>query len=114
MVTNKHDDRRGHTRVDFQTRILLNADGIEIDTEGSSKDLSLKGVFVNSDYSISPGTQCSVKILLSGGIETIELNMKATVARDEAQGLGISFDSMDLDSYTHLKNIVRYNSDSNI
>lgn len=111
MEQKEHDERRKHIRVHFKTRILLCADGIEIDAEGSSKDLSMKGVFITTDKHLPLGTACDVKILLSGGIKDLELTMEATVARVEPTGIGLAFDSIDLDSFTHLKNIVLYNSD---
>ncbi len=36
--------------------------------------------------------------------------MKGTVIRISENGMGIEFDSMDVDTYSHLKNIVHYNS----
>jgi hypothetical protein len=50
-----------------------------------------------------------VKICLTGTVEKIELVMKATVVRQTTKGVGIVFDSMDVETYSHLKNIVRYN-----
>ena len=35
--------------------------------------------------------------------------MKGTIIRQTLDGIGIAFDSMDVDTYSHLKNIVRYN-----
>ncbi len=112
MKTQDPNERRRHKRVVFSTRIYVSASGIEIDTPGDSRDLSLKGVFVKTDKSLAKETPCHVKVVLTGGVEEITLNMKARVARIESNGVGIAFDSMDLDSYTHLKNIIRYNSDS--
>jgi len=104
-------DRRRHIRADFATRIVINVDGTEIEEAGNSKDLSLKGVFVTNDKTLPAGTKCSVKIFLSGGMDDIELNAGACVARVEERGLGLEFESMDLDSYTYLRNIMRYNTD---
>ena len=111
MIHKNHDERRKHTRVEFTTRIMLSSENVEIDAVGSSRDLSMKGIFITTDKRLSLGTPCHVKIVLSGGIEDLELNMEASVARVEPQGLGLAFGSIDLDSFTHLKNIVMYNSD---
>jgi hypothetical protein len=112
MEHSNQDDRRRHTRVDFSTKILLKARDVEIETTGSTRDLSMKGVYVSTDRQVPLGTECQVTVLLSGGIETLTLSMKARVARVEAGGIGLSFDSMDLESYTHLKNILMYNADT--
>ncbi|MEA1968757.1 MAG: PilZ domain-containing protein [Thermodesulfobacteriota bacterium] len=111
METNNKDERRRHTRVDFLTRIVLKSKDLEIVAKGSSKDLSLKGVFFNTEEKLAKGSKVSVKIILSGGDEGIELAMESIVARVEEHGLGLKFQTMDLDSYTHLKNIVLYNKE---
>jgi len=103
------DEKRRHTRVDFLTSILLRTKGSEILASGHSKDLSLKGVFVSTEEKLEKGTKIEVEIILSGGGNTIELFMEAVVARVEPHGMGIDFKTMDLDTYTHLKNIVLYN-----
>jgi hypothetical protein len=112
MAVSKNDERRKHSRVGFTTQIqiLLDADGRQIDLQGNSRDLSLKGLFVSTKAKFAGGTKCSITVYLTGGIEKIELLMKGTIARVSDQGLGIVFDSMDVDTYSHLKNIVRYNS----
>jgi c-di-GMP-binding flagellar brake protein YcgR len=107
-----HDERRKHTRVGFTTdiTILLEANGQQVKLKGSSKDLSLKGIFVKAEKWFEPQTQCVLKIYLSGGITEIELVIKSTIVRKTDVGMGIEFDSMDVDTYSHLKNIVYYNS----
>ncbi len=105
----KGQDRRRHPRVAFATSILLTANDARIEARGSLRDISFSGVFINTDSRLEPGTVCDVKIFLTGGVESIELAMKARVARVLSTGLGISFESMDLETYAHLKNIMLYN-----
>lgn len=112
MSAAKNDERRKHIRVGFSTQILINvdADGEDVELEGSSKDLSMKGIFVNTPKRFPSQTKCSVKIYLTGGINEIKLQISATIVRETDKGMGIEFDSMDVDTYSHLKNIVYYNS----
>jgi len=111
MVASKDDERRKHSRVGFATQIeiILKTQANQIDLEGSSKDLSLKGIFVRTDKQFERGTACRVNVYLTGGIEEIKLSMEGSVVRQTDTGIGIDFDSMDVDTYSHLKNIVRYN-----
>ena len=104
------NERRRYERVAFSTSIVLTAGQARIEATGTSKDLSLKGVFVNTDIRLVPGTLCDLTIVLVGGGERVELSMRARVERGLAQGLGISFESMDIDTYGHLKKIILYNS----
>ncbi|MEA2060947.1 MAG: PilZ domain-containing protein [Thermodesulfobacteriota bacterium] len=107
-------ERRRHTRVDFLTHIVLKSKGSEIAAQGSSRDLSCKGIFINTREKLAENDGVEVKIILSGGGQNIELFMDAFVARVEAHGLGLEFTRMDLDTYTYLKNIVMYNKDEDI
>lgn len=112
MAASNNDEKRKHSRVGFTTviQILLEADGKKIKLKGSSKDLSLKGLFINTEDKLSSGTKCSITVCLTGGIDNIELLMKGTVVRVTDNGMGIVFDSMGVDTYSHLKNLVQYNS----
>ncbi len=111
-AVSSNNEKRRHSRVGFSTdiEILLQADGKEVRLPGNSKDLSLKGIFVGAKEKFVPGTKCLVNVYLTGGIDKIELQMKGTVVRMNDRGMGIIFDSMDVDTYSHLKNIVYYNS----
>lgn len=113
MTPSDDKEKRGHSRVDFTTRIrvVMNAKGKTARFEASSKDLSLKGVFVNSDDTFEEGTPCEIDIFLTGSTEKIVLNIQGTVVRTEERGMAVSFDTMDVDSYAHLRNIIAYNMD---
>lgn len=115
MADSDRDERRKYSRVAFKTQIEihLEASSKTIKLIGSSKDLSLKGIFVSTENTFEPQTQCDISILLTGAIDTIKLEMKGRVVRVTDGGMGIAFDSMDVDSYSHLKNVVQYNSMDN-
>jgi PilZ domain len=108
----KESDKRRKPRVHYETDIRIKLDKFEIRTLGSSMDLSLNGIFVKTDEDIPVETECMVEISLSGTTENLQLTMQGTVVRKGSSGIGISFNSMDIDSYTHLKNVVRYNSEN--
>lgn len=112
MTVSNTDERRKHSRVGFTTQIQIRfeADGRQINLEGSSRDLSLKGIFITTREKFKRGIKCQVKVYLEGGIEKIKLQMKGTIVRVSDNGMGIGFDSMDVDTYAHLKNIVCFNS----
>ena len=115
MAVSKNDERRKCSRVAFTTdiHIHLETKDKEIEIQGYSKNLSLNGIFVNTDERIELETTCEIRIRLTGSVDKIELQIKGRVARISNNGMGIVFDSMDVDSYSHLKNIVQYNSIDN-
>jgi len=111
-MTPSNDNRRKFDRVKFAIplKIELDIDGKIVELPGSSKNLSLKGIYIDTPRRFKPGTPCSVKLQLSGSSEKIELIMQASIARKTGEGMGISFESMDVDTFTHLNNILRYNT----
>jgi hypothetical protein len=112
-MSNQNDEnKRERIRVDFETQIDLRVDTSEFEFQasGSSKDLSIKGIFVKTKNDIPAGTKCHVEILLTGMTEKLVLQMQGKVIRKNHEGVAILFDSMDLKTFTHLKNLVRYNA----
>ena len=110
MAVFNDDDRRKYSRVGFATEIKIDfKTHDQVRLEGNSKDLSQKGLFVTTDQRFAMGTLCSVKIYLTGGMEKIELSIEGAIVRETDTGIGIVFNSMDVDTYSHLKNIVYYN-----
>lgn len=109
-VGKMEEERRTRTRVHFTTQVIVKTDESEIVAEANSEDISIKGLFVNTEERIPVGTPCDIEILLTGTSTRLALTIKGIITRQDASGLGIAFDSMDLDSYVHLKNIVLYNA----
>jgi multidrug efflux pump subunit AcrA (membrane-fusion protein) len=105
-------EKRKRSRVGFSTQIVLRIGDSEIKVDGSSKDLSLKGVFVNTGEAMDLGAACQVEVFLTGMTEAVVLRMDGRIARIEETGVAVIFDSMDVDSYTHLKNVLRYKSEN--
>jgi hypothetical protein len=109
-VRKMEEERRTRTRVHFTTQVIVKTDESEIVAEANSEDISIKGLFVNTEERVPVGTPCDIEILLTGTSTRLALTIKGIITRQDASGLGIAFDSMDLDSYVHLKNIILYNA----
>lgn len=107
---NLDDDRRSGVRVNFNTEILVTVTPGGKSYQCSSRDISLRGIFLNTDDNLEPDTKCDIEVRLKGGGEDLRLFLTGHVVRKEEDGYAVYFDSVDLDSYTHLKNIVKYNS----
>jgi len=107
------DERRKYARVGFSTGIdiKIESNGKQTVLNANSKDLSQRGVFVGTKKTFPLDTPCTVNVHLSGGVDDISLEIRGRVVRQAETGVGIVFESMDVDVYAHLKNIVRYNRD---
>ncbi len=102
-------EKRRNTRVSFQTSVDLECGG-KVFSGCESRDLSLKGVFLAGVGGVEPGSACELTIRLSGGSSDLSFRLKGEAVRVDADGVGIIFTEIDLDSFYHLRNIVYYNS----
>jgi hypothetical protein len=102
-------ERRQKTRVRFETHVIIRTADSEVRAEADSEDISMKGVFVKTQDTILEGTPCDLEILLTGSSTRLALTVKGRITRQEKDGVAIRFESMDLDSYMHLKNIILHN-----
>jgi len=102
-------ERRNFTRVPFQSRAVVSYEGKNF--EGEVKNLSLNGMLLQVAERLPLDEEVEIKMFLSGTSSELSLNLKGKVSRHEYVGLAFHFTGMDLDSFTHLRNIVAYNTD---
>jgi hypothetical protein len=76
---------------------------------GKVQDLSMNGMFLVTEERLPVDTKVEISLLLVGTDPGISVLFTGRVARVTDQGVGFHFDKIDLDSYTHLKNIIAYN-----
>lgn len=103
------NEKRTAVRVPFRADILIHHGKKLLRFGGDSVNVSMNGMLIKTNEDIGIGTSCRILIGLSGTQEPLELTIEGRVVRQDASGLGIQFDEMDLDSYTLLKEIVRHN-----
>ncbi|MBU5638787.1 PilZ domain-containing protein [Geomonas sp. Red69] len=99
-------ERRNFSRVDFRVSALLQAEGVAV--KGEVTDVSLHGLYMETQELIPVGTPVEVTIYLSAAPDPVVINVKGTVARLVPGGLGCAFDKMDVESFAHLRSIISY------
>lgn len=104
------DERRKNTRVPFRTTADVTFDDASY-TDCATADLSTHGVFVDNISNRIVGDSCRIVLKLTGSTENLTLSMKGEVIRLTNAGVGLHFKEIDLDSYSHLRQIIIYNSD---
>ncbi len=100
---------REFTRVSIHVQEEVKVDGKVIKTD-ETRDLSLKGVFVSCNQALPSGTDCEVSLKLVGSELPIEIDIKGKVGRSSESGMAVEFTEIDLESYDHLQNLVKYNA----
>jgi hypothetical protein len=79
--------------------------------QGAVENLSMAGMFLVTNEQLAEGEAVDITIVLTGTLPEIAVNFSGIVTRIAEDGVGITFEKMDLDSYMHLKNIIAYNID---
>ncbi len=105
------EERRNKTRVQFETRVVVRAGDTVVTSRAGSRDISLRGLYIETDRELPEGASCEVEILLTGTSSNLFIKVQGRVARRERKGLGIEFESIDPDSYFHLRNLLLYNTE---
>jgi hypothetical protein len=100
---------RQFSRVPFHVAATIRTP--ERQFQGSVENLSMRGMFLVTDERLPMGDQVDITMVLTGTSPEISIAFNGTVCRVADNGLGFFFDKIDLDSYTHLKNIIAYNID---
>lgn len=100
------DERRNFFRVDFAVEALIKQGAASF--KGDVRNISLKGILVETTETLVPASPVEVTIYLNGMPPYIAINAAGTVVRIEGNGVGIKFDKIDADSFAHLRNVVSY------
>ncbi len=100
-------EKRNDTRIHFDVKGSVEHGGTTY--TGNIENLSMKGMFLKTDASIAAESEVKVRIHLSGASSELVVYINGSVARADSSGIAVVFDRIDLDSYTHLRNIITYN-----
>ena len=103
-------DQRLFTRVLLSRTARLIKDGHSW-TEGKVHDLCLAGMFVEGQYDLDPGAECTVELHETGHRSSLILHIRARVTRKESHGVALEFLDMPDDSYAFLQTMVLYSAD---
>ncbi len=103
----KPSDRRQFWRSDFEAPALVTVSGHN--HAARLIDVSLKGALLEPDDSwrAQTGQPCHLRLELAPGAVIV---MDATVAHVEGRHIGLHCDRIDLDSITHLRQLVEFNA----
>jgi hypothetical protein len=107
-VREEHPTHREFTRVLAGVQVSVEiSEGNLIHAE--TQNVSMKGTLVLTNQRLPIDTLCEVTLHLDQG--AIQIRARGRVARLYPEGIAIEFDKLDgLESYEHLKNLVRYNA----
>jgi PilZ domain len=102
-----HMSTRQFSRVNFRVVATVMAAGHRFSS--NVDNLSMSGMFMVTAEQLQLGETVDITIVLSDASPGIHVSVTGKVSRIAENGIGFTFEKIDLDSFTHLKNIVAYN-----
>ncbi len=98
---------RKFSRVPFHITATATVGGRRF--QGKVSNLSMNGLFLETFERLPEGDTADLVITLEGTEPVIAVSFMGRVSRITDEGIGFHFEKIDLDSYTHLRNIITYN-----
>ena len=103
------EEKRRFSRIPFRVTAEMTVNDATYTAEEIS-DLSVGGCLLPITADLQSGTECHLKILLTGTTEELSVHVDGEVLRCAPGTVAIKFTRIDSDSLYHLHNIVRYNA----
>ncbi|MDD2850752.1 MAG: PilZ domain-containing protein [Desulfuromonadaceae bacterium] len=100
---------RKFSRVNFSVTATIKKGDRQF--QGAVENLSMTGMFLVTNESLVVGDAVDITVVLTGTFPEIAVSFSGIVTRIAENGVGFTFEKIDLDSYMHLKNIIAYNID---
>jgi hypothetical protein len=100
---------RKFSRVQFNVAATVKSADRQF--QGAVENLSMTGMFLVTNERLADGAPVEISIALTGTEPEIVVNFNGIVTRIAEDGVGFTFEKVDLDSYMHLRNIIAYNID---
>jgi hypothetical protein len=101
-------DRRRAQRIRFTSKAIIRYEhGRSLETAVNTRDISLQGMFLETETRIPLATPCSIQIQLSGSSSSMHFTVQGIICRHDPVGLAIDFTHLDPDSALHILNLVK-------
>ncbi|MFZ5571863.1 MAG: PilZ domain-containing protein [Thermodesulfobacteriota bacterium] len=107
MSSSKYpNEKRKEARAEFYPLVALRSGKTEILPKSRAQDISMTGIFINTEKTLPVGKDCDVQIYLKGKSSILMLIIKGKVVRSSQAGIGITFKKLDVDTYFLLNAIL--------
>lgn len=85
-------EKRDRTRIPVDAKVILHAENKAFYLDGTTRDVSMKGLYARSDFGFPVGTKCQIEIVLSGHSSELTIKLGGVIVRREKGGCGVLFD----------------------
>lgn len=100
------EQRRAPRIVFISSALVRYEHGRVMETKVDTRNISLKGLYLETATPIPVETLCDITIHLTGATSKMDFKVQGVVCRHDPSGMGIAFTHLDEDSYLHIVNLV--------
>jgi len=91
MMIDTNNDKRKRLRIDFETTALLKFETMDLVLEAKMKNISMNGIFVETERKIPVNTACEVEVVITAPHSKLTMQTEGFVSRHDPAGLGVQF-----------------------
>jgi hypothetical protein len=101
-------EQRRSQRIRFTSKAILRyGHDLSLEAKVDTRNISLHGIFLETDTRIALNTSCDIEIHLSGATSLMNFRAQGVIQRHDPAGMAVSFTHLEPDSYLHILNLVK-------
>ena len=105
----EQNNAREFSRIKIPMTASLSMDGKRT-VASRVVNISMSGLQLCAEHNRSLGDHCQVEVQFGNPDDTLSIFAEGKIARITSDGLAVNFESIGLESYDHLKNMITYNA----
>ena len=86
-------NKRKRLRIDFEAQVKLQFELVDVVLNAKMKNISINGIFVETDKVIALNTPCQVEVIITAPHSRLTIETMGFVSRHDPDGLGIKFEN---------------------
>lgn len=86
-------DKRKRLRIAFEAQVKLWFEAIDVTLNAKMKNISINGIFVETDNIISLNTPCRIEVIITAPHSRLTIETSGFVFRHDPSGLGVKFEN---------------------
>ena len=91
MMMETNNNMRKRLRIEFETTALLKFETMDLVLEAKMKNISMNGIFVETDKTIPIDTPCEIEVIITAPHSKLTMQTEGFVSRHDPNGLGVQF-----------------------
>ena len=107
------NNAREFSRIGIPMTATLSVDGDKT-VSGKVVNISLSGVELCTEHNRSLGDHTQIEVQFGYPGNELSIQAEGKIVRITSDSLAVNFESIELESYEHLKNLIAFNADNTV